>query len=490
MAFSRNLGIITPGEQDMLSRARIGIPGLGGVGGLHCTTLARLGVGGFNLADPDTFELANFNRQYGATLRHIGTSKLDSMVEEALQINPHLEIRSFNQGVTPENLDDFLRDLNVVVDGLDFFAFDIRRALFMRARELGVPVVTAAPLGFTSSVLVFTADSMSFDDYFGITDDLSRREKLLRFGVGLAPRGLHLSQMDKTRISLDHGRGPSLNIACQLCAVLAATEAVRIITGRPGLKPTPWSFQVDPLRGKSCRAHPRKGNASPLQRAKLWYVRTVLLSPEGIGQRPRPMEPSRPTGPQAEPEHLIWLAQAAQQAPSGDNCQPWRFQQSGSTLRILLEPREDQSFFNISQLASIVACGAAVQNVLCAAPDIGCQATATLLPDPANQDVLADISVEPAPLQQPDPLADAVWTRTTNRRMYAKRPVEPFSRDEMVSAASPARLLLLHDRDQLNKLGKLLYQADKIRVERRDLHEYFMGMTRFDPPDGSGYDDG
>lgn len=490
VAFSRNLGILTPGEQDMLTRARIGIPGLGGVGGLHCTTLTRLGVGGFHLADPDTFELANFNRQYGATMRHLGHSKLESMAEEARQINPHLHIRSFPEGLTAQNLDDFLNGLDVVVDGLDFFAFDIRRALFNRARELGVPVVTAAPLGFTSSVLVFTPDSMSFDDYFAISDDLSRRECLLRFGVGLAPRGLHLSQMDKSRISLDHGRGPSLNIACQLCAALAATEAVRIITGRPGLKAAPWSFQVDPLSGRSRRARLRKGNASTLQRAKLWYVRNILLGNEGSALRhkqpaPEPCAVDSMVGI----EHLTWLAQAAQQAPSGDNCQPWRFQAQNATLKILLEPREDQSFFNVSQLASVIACGAAAQNVACAAPEVGCTANVSLLPCPDNQDVMAEILVEPK-RSGPDPLADAVWIRTTNRRMYARRQVEQFTQDEMNASAAPAKLFLINDRNRLKTLGKLLYKADRIRVERRDLHEHFMGMTRFSPPDGAGCQDG
>ncbi|KAF0232913.1 MAG: UBA/THIF-type NAD/FAD binding [Desulfovibrionaceae bacterium] len=490
VAFSRNLGIITPGEQDMLARAKVGIPGLGGVGGMHCITLARLGVGGFHLADPDTFELANFNRQYGATVRHLGQAKLDSMVEEARQINPHLDIRPFPEGLTAQNLDDFLSGLDVVVDGLDFFAFDIRRALFNRACEMGVPVVTAAPLGFTSSVLVFTPESMSFDDYFAISDDLSRRERLLRFGVGLAPRGLHLSQMDKSRISLDHGRGPSLNIACQLCAALAATEAVRIITGRPGLKATPWSFQVDPLSGKSCRARLRKGNASLMQRAKLWYVRNILLGNEGAALRHKHPAPE-PCNADAKVgiDHLTWLAQAAQQAPSGDNCQPWRFQIEDAKLRILLEPREDQSFFNVSQLASVIACGAAAQNVVCAAPEIGCAATVSIMPEPSNQDVMADIVVEPKSLM-PNPLADAVWIRTTNRRMYTRREVEQFSQNEMTASAGPAKLFLVNDRDGLKALGKLLYKADRIRVERRDLHEHFIRMTRFAPPDGAGCDDG
>ena len=54
-AFSRNLGWVTPAEQQTLRSKRIAIAGLGGVGGAHLLTLARLGIGRFHLADFDRF---------------------------------------------------------------------------------------------------------------------------------------------------------------------------------------------------------------------------------------------------------------------------------------------------------------------------------------------------------------------------------------------------------------------------------------------------
>lgn len=70
-AFSRNLGLISPSEQEKLRQSRVAVLGLGGVGGVNLVTLARLGIGRFTIADPDTFELANFNRQYGAMVSTI-----------------------------------------------------------------------------------------------------------------------------------------------------------------------------------------------------------------------------------------------------------------------------------------------------------------------------------------------------------------------------------------------------------------------------------
>jgi tRNA A37 threonylcarbamoyladenosine dehydratase len=46
-AFSRNLGLISPEEQKVLENSRVAIAGMGGVGGIHMLTLARLGIGGF-----------------------------------------------------------------------------------------------------------------------------------------------------------------------------------------------------------------------------------------------------------------------------------------------------------------------------------------------------------------------------------------------------------------------------------------------------------
>ena len=71
-AFSRNIGWVTREEQQTLRRKTVAIAGMGGVGGSHLLTLTRLGVGRFHIADLDTFELANFNRQAGAMLSTTG----------------------------------------------------------------------------------------------------------------------------------------------------------------------------------------------------------------------------------------------------------------------------------------------------------------------------------------------------------------------------------------------------------------------------------
>ena len=129
-AFSRNIGWVTEAEQQTLKTKRIAIAGMGGVGGSHLLTLARLGVGTFSIADPDIFELANLNRQAGAVMSTINRPKVEVLADMARDINPEADIRIFPQGVNEENLSDFFRNIDLYVDGLDFFAFDARERVF------------------------------------------------------------------------------------------------------------------------------------------------------------------------------------------------------------------------------------------------------------------------------------------------------------------------------------------------------------------------
>src|SRR6185312_10490183 len=101
-AFARNIGWVTRAEQNILRSKRVAIAGMGGVGGVHLLTLARLGIGAFHIADFDTFDIANFNRQVGATVSTLGRAKAEVLAEMARDINPELQIKSFPDGVTKD----------------------------------------------------------------------------------------------------------------------------------------------------------------------------------------------------------------------------------------------------------------------------------------------------------------------------------------------------------------------------------------------------
>src|SRR5687767_1077946 len=98
-AFKRNRGLINDADQEKLRNSRVAIAGMGGVGGAHLLTLARMGIGAFNIADPDVFEVANFNRQVGATISNLGRNKAEAMADAVADVNPQVKLNVFAEAV-------------------------------------------------------------------------------------------------------------------------------------------------------------------------------------------------------------------------------------------------------------------------------------------------------------------------------------------------------------------------------------------------------
>ncbi len=278
-AFQRTLGWVTERELERIRNSTVAIAGLGGVGGAHLLTLARLGVGQFHIADFDIFELHNMNRQAGAMMSRLGQPKLDVLVEMALDINPELKIRRFPEGVTAANLPDFLAGVDIYLDGLDFFAFEIRRQLFAACQDNGIPAVTAAPLGMGAALVNFLPGGMRFDDYFQFSDGLSVHELSLRFMMGLAPAMLQMGYLvDPSRVDLAGQRGPSTPMACELCAGLAGTEVLKLLLGRGRVRAAPRGLHFDAYRGRLARTWRPGGNANPIQKLMLVIARNRLAA--------------------------------------------------------------------------------------------------------------------------------------------------------------------------------------------------------------------
>ena len=265
-AFSRNIGWVTQAEQASLRQKRVAIAGLGGVGGAHLLTLVRLGVGAFNVADYDTFGLANFNRQAGAMTSTLDRPKVDVLIEMAKDINPEVDIQAFPKGVNRDNLDAFLRGVALYVDSLDFFAFEARRATFASCAALAVPAVTAAPLGMGTAVMSFLPGKMTFEEYFRL-DGHPESEQAVRLLVGLSPALLQRGYIvDPSAVRFEERKNPSTIMACQLCAGVAGTEALKILLKRGHLLAAPWGLHFDAYRNKLVKTWRPGGNNNPIQR--------------------------------------------------------------------------------------------------------------------------------------------------------------------------------------------------------------------------------
>lgn len=246
-AFSRNLGFITREEQVRLRRARVAIAGLGGTGGAQVHALSRMGLGRFHLADPDTFELVNFNRQSGATVSNIGRLKTEVARETILDINPEAEISTFESGIGADNIQAFLHGVNVVIDSLDFYCFEERFLLYSQARAKGLWVLTAPPLGFGFTLLVFDPNGMTFEDYFGFRPGMTERQQVVALIAGVSPKPFMLKYLDISLSDFEGRRLPSVGAAPFLIAGVIAAEVTNILIGKGPPMPVPTIYQFDAL---------------------------------------------------------------------------------------------------------------------------------------------------------------------------------------------------------------------------------------------------
>lgn len=275
-AFARNLGFLTLQEQEKLRRSRVAIAGLGGTGGGQVHALARMGIGNFSLADPDTFELINFNRQAGANMDTVGRPKVDVCAEIVNSINPQADIRKFPQGISQENIDDFLADADVVVDSLDFYCFAERFVLYEAARQRGLWVLTAPPLGFGFTLLVFDPHGMTFEEYFDLNPAMQESDQVIALIAGIAPIPYLLRYLDKDVISTEGRRLPSVGAAPFMIAGVIATEVVNLLTRKSAVMTVPEIAQFDALLHKFRRHRYPMGMRGPLQRLKKRLLRKKL----------------------------------------------------------------------------------------------------------------------------------------------------------------------------------------------------------------------
>lgn len=458
-AFTRNTGWITQSEQAVLRSKRIAIAGLGGVGGSHLLTLARLGIGAFTLADFDSFEIANFNRQAGAGVSTLGRKKTDVLVERALDINPELDLKIFPVGVNHENVDDFLAGADLYMDGLDFFAVQARRLTFDACTRSGIPAVTAAPLGMGAALLNFIPGKMTFEEYFQL-DGHSEEEQLLRFLLGLSPAMLQAGYLvDPSAVRLADHQGPSTPMACELCAGVAGTEALKILLGRGEVIAAPRGLHFDAYRHRLVRTWRPGGNRHPVQRLGLLLARRRFGNAAALQTSPG-------TDTATYDRAVLGILDQARWAPSGDNAQPWRFEiRDDEHVVVHGNDTREHCVYDLRGHASQVALGALLETISIAASRYGLRTEARSRPGQPETHPKLDIEFEHDPDITASPLFPHITRRSTQRRPLTTRALTTGDRSALEAAAgSGFRVQWLADFPQRLRLARLLFRNGHLRL--------------------------
>ena len=276
--FTRNIGFVTESEQQIIRNTPVFICGVGGMGGSCLMNLVRAGFENLGVADIDTFEISNLNRQLFANMNTIGIDKADSAVKQISQLNPSAKVQNYGHDWLTK-LDEIFTKYKIVVNGTD----DLKAGLFLyrKAKEHGATVIDA----FTSplpSVYVVSPEAPRPEEYFGyptcgieiknVTPDMENECKMREatYVMACSSSRKHID-MD-VAMQVVEGKRSRMSFAPMVimtgCLMAYQVVAVALkrsyVTDHKGYFVQAWSGKLE------------RASWEPLHQLKIFFVRMIL----------------------------------------------------------------------------------------------------------------------------------------------------------------------------------------------------------------------
>ena len=487
---SRNRYKITLEEQTRLRSFTVGVVGLS-VGQAIVTTMALEGcAGSYRLADFDTLALSNLNR-LDCGVADLGENKAVLAARRLFELDPYLDVRIWDRGVDEGSVDAFLAEegrVDLLVEECD----DLYMKVFLRerARSLRIPVLMETNDRGMLDVERFDLDP-DRELLHGLIGPVRARELkglptrekvpfILRILGDMSPRlAASLVEIDQTI-----GSWPQLGSGAMLGGAVATDAARRLLLGELTAS---GRFHVDVhqlVRDPDTPAIAR--NVSPPPPAAESAAGPDPASDKVVGTR----------GGGLSAEEVRSIVASGLLAPSGGNCQPWRFVWSApGRLRCFHDPARSESFLDFEHRAAHLALGAAVENMALAAADLGIDADVLPFPgdDPRHVCDVAFVRRRSGGAdEERRRLAPFVARRATNRRLGARLPLRA---DEIAglraAVADPdVALQTLSDADALEEIGAILGAGDRFRFFDERLYREMMSEMRWSSEDARRSRDG
>jgi hypothetical protein len=178
-------------------------------------------------------------------------------------------------------------------------------------------------------------------------------------------------------------------------------------------------------------------------------------------------------------------------APSGDNCQPWRYGFQDDVISVYNIPGRDVSQFNAKQRASYIALGAFIENAVAAAAAHQLSGQVSYFPRDSDPDLVALIKLVPDAAAV-EPLAQEIQERCTNRRRYQGGSLSPAQQQALVESVAPfaqAKVRLFSGSDQ-KRIAQVIGLNDRLVFENRDLHAFLFDHIRWNAAEAKESGDG
>lgn len=238
---NRNIGLISLKEQNQLQKSKVLICGVGGMGGVCAEALVRMGVGEISLVDHDSFDLFNINRQIHSNTKTIGMKKVSILKKEFLKINPALKISIYKDKLSRENVEEILKNVDVVVNGMD----DMKSSLILErtARLKKITIVDAWITPF-ASVFVIDKNAPHWEEFLKLPSLGIKEEELtesilkeclrkeLNYTLSHFDPFSYISKNKVNKIISGEIKRPSFLPVVWMSGILMANEVFKVLTKR------------------------------------------------------------------------------------------------------------------------------------------------------------------------------------------------------------------------------------------------------------------
>lgn len=164
--YSRSILLDEIGEegQKKLLKSSVLIIGAGALGSIVAMYLAASGVGHICIADFDTIDISNLQRQLSFTEDNVGTKKVDATAQRLKSINSDIKIEIIDRVIKQENALDLFENFDFIVEGSDNPA--TKYMVTDCCKKLQKPYCLGGVAQFKGQVMTFIPGSMSYRDLF------------------------------------------------------------------------------------------------------------------------------------------------------------------------------------------------------------------------------------------------------------------------------------------------------------------------------------
>ena len=501
---NRNQYKITPEEETVLATKKIGIVGLS-VGKAIATTIAMERIcGTMVLADFDEIELSNLNRiQTG--IQNFGLKKTVVVAREIAEIDPYLNVECLHDGLSDASMDLFFKGygkLDICIEVCDGLSTKIKAR--QRARELGIAVVMNSSDNGSTDIERFDLDP-NLPILHGLVDHLdldqvdqakTNEEKipylLPMLGLETSSERLKASMME---IEQTITTWPQLASGVALGGGICTDVCRRILLG---MFTSSGRYIVDLEQA----INDDITDLIELQRT----TGTTQNTPEALEQFNLSIDEAglhtfntvSDVYLDLDKEQLEALVSAAILAPSGGNVQPWKWVYRDKCLLLFSDDERGKSVLNHKNSATKLTLGAASENLILKAHEMGLEVELNPLPVGHNDVLIATFRFtrKATPLSQDHILSNLVSSiakRITNRTITPSKPIPTHNLEaltESVQSVSGADVQFFTDRAKLDKLKEILAATDTAFMTNKAGHSHFMSELRWSEKEAKETKDG